>query len=185
MADQSTIARPYAKALFDVASAERTLGPWSEALNAAAAVVADPNAKRVLASPTLSEDKRAEFIRAMSVGLKGADVFETTHGKALLALLAENDRLAVLPDIAAQFDALKAQAENKVKVKFVSATAADPKVVEQVAQALKRRLGREVEMELEVDAALIGGAIIRAEDMVIDGSVRARLEKHAHVLIDR
>jgi F-type H+-transporting ATPase subunit delta len=185
MADQSTIARPYAKALFDLAKADKKLGPWSEALNAASAVLAEPNAKRVLANPTLDQAKRADFIRAMSVGLKGADLFETVHGKALLALLAENDRLAVLPEIAAQFDALKAQAENKVKVTFISATAADPKVVEQVTEALKKRLGREVEMELEVDAGLIGGAIIRAEDMVIDGSVRARLEKLAHTLIDR
>jgi F-type H+-transporting ATPase subunit delta len=185
MADQSTIARPYAKALFDVASAGGKLGAWSEALNAAAAVLADPNAKRVLASPSLDEAKRADFIRAMSVGLKGADLFEDSHGKALLALLAENDRLDVLPEIAAQFDVLKTQAENKVKVKFISATAADPEVVKQVAQSLQKRLGREVEMELEVDAALIGGAIIRAEDMVIDGSVRSRLEKLAHTLIDR
>lgn len=185
MADQSTIARPYAKALFDVASADGKLGPWSEALNAAAAVLADPNAKRVLASPALDEAKRANFIRAVSVGMKGADLFEANHGKALLALLAENDRLGVLPEIAAQFDALKTQAENKVKVTFISATAADPEVVKQVAQSLTKRLGREVEMELEVDAALIGGAIIRAEDMVIDGSVRARLEKLAHTLIDR
>jgi F-type H+-transporting ATPase subunit delta len=185
MADQSTIARPYAKALFDLARSSGKLAAWSEALNAAAAVLAEPNAQRVLASPTLDDGKRADFIRAMSVGLKGADVFETTQGKALLALLAENDRLALLPDIAAQFDALKAHAENKVKVKFISAAAADPKVVEQVTQALKVRLGREVELELEVDATLIGGAIIRAEDMVIDGSVRARLEKLAHTLIDR
>jgi F-type H+-transporting ATPase subunit delta len=185
MADQSTVARPYAKALFDLAQAGGKLGPWSEALNAAAAVLSDSNAKRVLASPTLDEAKRAEFIRAVSVGLNGADLFETTHGKALLALLAENDRLTVLPEIAAQFDALKAQAENKVKVKLISATEADPKVVDQMAQALKVRLGRDVEMELEVDAGLIGGAIIRAEDRVIDGSVRARLEKLAHALIDR
>jgi F-type H+-transporting ATPase subunit delta len=185
MADQSTVARPYAKALFDLAQAERKLAPWSEALNAAAAVLGDANAKRVLASPSLDEAKRADFVRAMSVGLAGADLFETTHGKALLALLAENDRLAVLPEIAAQFDVLKTQAENKVKVKFTSATAADPQVVEQVARALKARLGREVEMELEVDATLIGGAVIRAEDMVIDGSVRARLEKLTHALIDR
>jgi F-type H+-transporting ATPase subunit delta len=185
MADQSTIARPYAKALFDLANAEKKLGPWSEALNAASAVLASPNAKRVLGSPTLDQAKRADFIRAVSVGLQGAELFESSHGKALLALLAENDRLAVLPEIASQFDALKAQAENKVKVKFISATAADPKVVEQVTQALKKRLGRDVELELEVDGTLIGGAIIRAEDMVIDGSVRARLEKLAHSLIDR
>ena len=119
----------------------------------------------------------------MSVGLKGADVFETTQGKALLALLAENGRLTVLPEIAAQFDSLKAQAENKVKVKLISATAVDPKIAAQVTQALTKRLGREVELELEVDATLIGGAIIRAEDMVIDGSVRARLEQLAHSLI--
>jgi F-type H+-transporting ATPase subunit delta len=185
MADHSTVARPYAKALFDLAKSSGKLAPWSEALNAAAAVLADPNAKRVLASPTLDDAKRADFIRAMSVGLKGADLFETTHGKALLALLAENGRLTMLPEIAAHFDALKVEAENKVKVTFTSATAADPKVVEQVKQALKIRLGREVDLTLEVDASLIGGAIIRAEDMVIDGSVRARLEKLAHALIDR
>jgi F-type H+-transporting ATPase subunit delta len=137
----------------------------------------------VLASPTLDDGKRADFVRAMSVGIKGADVFESAQGKALLALLAENGRLTVLPEIAAQFDALKAQAENKVKVKLISATAVDAKVAEQVTQALKKRLGREVELELEVDAALIGGAIIRAQDMVIDGSVRARLEQLAHSLI--
>ena len=99
MADQSTIARPYAKALFDVANAEKKLGPWSDALNAAAAVLGDANAKRVLANPSLDEGKRADFIRAVSVGLKGADVFESSQGKALLALLAQNDRLAVLPEI--------------------------------------------------------------------------------------
>jgi F0F1-type ATP synthase delta subunit len=77
MADHSTLARPYAKALFDLARSSGKLAAWSEALNAAAAVLADPNAKRVLASPSLDDSKRAGFIRAMSVGLKSADVFET------------------------------------------------------------------------------------------------------------
>ena len=183
MADQTTIARPYAKALFDVANAEKKLGSWSDALNAAAAVLGDANAKRVLANPALDHSKRASFIRAVSVGLKGADVLETVQGKALLALLAENDRLAVLPEIAAQFDALKAEAENKVKAKLISATAVDAGVVERVKQALKKRLGREVELELTVDPSLIGGAIVRAEDMVIDGSVRTRLELLARAMV--
>jgi F-type H+-transporting ATPase subunit delta len=183
MADQSTIARPYAKALFDVASGEHKLGPWSDALNAAAAVLGDANAKRVLANPELDQARRADFIRAVSVGLKGADVLETPQGKALLALLAENDRLAVLPEIASQFDALKAEAENKVKATLVSATAVDAGVAERVKQALKKRLGREVELTLEVDPSLIGGAIVRAEDMVIDGSVRTRLEQLARAMI--
>ena len=184
MADVGTIARPYAKALFEIASGERKLGEWSQALNAAGAVLEDANAKRVLGNPTIDVAKRAEFLRAVSVGIKGAGVFESTQGKALLALLAENDRLALLPEIAVQFDALKAQAENKVKVTMTSATQVDAGTAEQVKQALKKRLGREVELELVVDAALIGGAIIRAEDMVIDGSVRARLTKLAAQLVD-
>jgi F-type H+-transporting ATPase subunit delta len=183
MADQSTIARPYAKALFDVANVDKKLGSWSDALNAAAAVLGDANAKRVLANPELVAAKRAEFIRAVSVGLKGADLFETAQGKALLALLAENDRLTVLPEIAAQFDALKAEAENKIKATLVSATAVDASVAERVKQALVKRLGREVELTLEVDPSLIGGAIVRAEDMVIDGSVRTRLEQLARAMV--
>jgi len=183
MADVHTIARPYAKALFDVASADKKLGPWSDALNAAAAVLGDVSAKRVLANPMLNQARRADFIRAVSVGLKGAEVFETPQGKALLALLAENDRLAVLPEIAAQFDALKAEAENKVKATLVSATAIDAAVAERVKQALKKRLGRDVELELAVDPSLIGGAIVRAEDMVIDGSVRTRLELLARAMV--
>jgi len=183
MADTSTLARPYAKALFDLARSENKLGPWSEALNAAAAVLGDANAKRVLANPALDQVKRADFIRAVSVGLKGAELFESPQGKGLLALLVENDRLATLPEIAAQFDALKAEAENRVKVKFVSATAVEASVVERVKQGLKKRLGREVELELAVDPSLIGGAIVQAEDMVIDGSVRTRLEQLARAMI--
>ncbi len=183
MADFSTIARPYAKALFDLASASKKLAVWSEALNAAAAVLADPSAKRVLASPTLDDRKRADFVRAMSVGLKGAEVFETAEGKGLLALLAENDRLMVLPELAAQFDALKAQAENKVSVTLTSAVAVDKSVAEQVTRALQEKLGRTVELTLEIDPSLIGGAIIRAEDMVIDGSVRSRLQQLTQALV--
>jgi F-type H+-transporting ATPase subunit delta len=183
MADQTTIARPYAKAMFDVAKADGRLAQWSDALNAAAAVLGDANAKRVLGNPALDQAKRADFIRAISVGLKGADVLETPQGKALLALLAENDRLAMLPEIAAQFDALKAEAENKVKAKLISATAVDAAVAERVKQALKKRLGREVELELTVDPSLIGGAIVQAEDMVIDGSVRTRLEQLARAMV--
>jgi F-type H+-transporting ATPase subunit delta len=118
----------------------------------------------------------------VSVGIKGAEVFETAEGKGLLALLAENDRLGVLPEIAAQFDALKAQAENKVKATLISAVAVDKSVADQVARSLEKKLGRAVELTLAVDPSLIGGAVIRAENMVIDGSVRTRLEKLAHAL---
>ena len=125
MADTSTVARPYAKALFDLASAERALPRWSAALAAAAAVVGDANAKRVLANPSLTDAQRAELVASVASGVAGGEALGTPHGRNLLKLLAENDRLGALPDIAAQFDALKAQAENKVKVTLVSATAVD------------------------------------------------------------
>jgi F-type H+-transporting ATPase subunit delta len=177
MADSTTVARPYAKALFDLARSENQLAAWSEGLQAAAAVLADASAKRLLGSPALDEQKRAQFVRAVSVGLKGAEVLETPQGQGLLSLLAENDRLAVLPEIAAQFDALKAQAENKVKVKLTAATAVDQQVADSIARALEKRFGRAVELELEIDPSLLAGAVIRAEDRVIDGSVRTRLEQ--------
>jgi F-type H+-transporting ATPase subunit delta len=183
MADFSTVARPYAKALFDLANAERKLAAWSEALNAAAAVLGDADAKRVLASPALDESKRAAFIAAVAGAVKGGELLGTQHGRNLLQLLAENDRLAVLPEIAAQFEALKTQAENKVKVRLISATPVDEKLAEQVTKALTQRFGRAVELTLEVDASLLGGAIIRADDMVIDGSVRTRLQRLAESLV--
>ena len=183
MADSSTVARPYAKALFDLASAERALGKWSAALAAAAEVIGDANAQRVLANPSLKDAQRAEFVLSVAGAVPGAEAIGTPHGRNFLNLLAENDRLAVLPDIAAQFDALKAHAENKVKVTLVSATPVDAQVVEQVTKSLTQRFGRTVELTLEVDASLLGGAIIRADDMVIDGSVRTRLQRLTESLV--
>ena len=100
-----------------------------------------------------------------------------------MRLLAENDRLTVLPEIAAQFDALKADAENKVNVTVTAATAVDKTLAEQIKKALEAKLGRTVELSLAVDPSLIGGAIIQADDMVIDGSVRTRLQRLTEKLV--
>jgi len=184
MADVSTVARPYAKALFDLASAERALPKWSAALGAAAAVVGDADAQRALANPALTEAQRAELVGSVAMSVPGGDAIGTPHGQNFLQLLAENDRLTALPEISAQFDALKAQSENKVKVTLTSATPVDAQLAEQVTKSLTKRLGRAVELTLEVDASLLGGAIIRADDMVIDGSVRTRLQRLTDSLID-
>ena len=126
MADFSTVARPYAKALFDLANGERKLPEWSAALGAAAAVLADASAKRALANPALDDGGARDarrLDRRRDQGRRAAR--RAPQGKNLLQLLAENDRLTALPEIAAQFDALKAEAENKVKVTVTSATAVD------------------------------------------------------------
>jgi F-type H+-transporting ATPase subunit delta len=183
MAESSTIARPYAKALFDLASAEGKLPAWSKALGAAAAVVADAAAKRALANPALDERQRAELISSVVAAIPGAELLSTQAGKNLLKLLAENDRLPALPEIAAQFDALKAEAENKVNVTVTSATPVDDALAGQIKTALERKLKRAVELTLAVDAALIGGAVIQADDMVIDGSVRTRLQRLTEAIV--
>jgi F-type H+-transporting ATPase subunit delta len=183
MADVSTVARPYAKALFDLANGERKLPEWSAALGAAAAVVANADAKRVLANPRLDDESRAALVGDTAGAVKGGELLKTPEGKNVLRVLAENDRLTVLPEIAAQFDALKAEAENKVNVTVTAATAVDPSIAEQIKNALQQKLKRKVELTLAVDASLIGGAIIQADDMVIDGSVRTRLQRLTEKLV--
>jgi F-type H+-transporting ATPase subunit delta len=183
MADVSTIARPYAKALFDLANAQGSLPTWSAALAAAAAVTSDEQARRALADPSLDDRQRADFVGSVVGGLPGGELFGAAEGKNLLRLLAENDRLTTLPEIAAQFDALKTAAENKAKVTVTSAAPIDEAQAADIKQSLERRLGRAVELSLAVDASLIGGAVIQADDMVIDGSVRSRLQRLADTLV--
>ena len=183
MADSSTVARPYAKALFDLANGERKLTEWSAALGAAAAVLGDAGAKRALANPAFDDGARAGLVGSIASAIKGGELLTSAAGKNLLQLLSENDRLTALPEIATQFDALKADAENKVKVTVTAATTVDAAIAEQIKKALQQKLGRAVELTLAVDASLIGGAIIQADDMVIDGSVRTRLQRLTEKLV--
>ncbi len=183
MADASSVARPYAKALFDLASAERKLPEWSAALAAAAAVLSDASAKRALGNPALDDAARATLVGSIAGAINGGELLTSGAGRNFLQLLAENDRLTALPEIAAQFDALKAEAENKVKVTVTAATQVDGAIVAEIKKALQQKLGRTVELTLAVDASLIGGAIIQADDMVIDGSVRTRLQRLAETIV--
>jgi F-type H+-transporting ATPase subunit delta len=111
-------------------------------------------------------------------------MFATPQGANLLGLLSENNRLVVLSEISKQFDQLKMQAEQKVNVTITSATALDNSQAAALIESLQRRLGRKVELEQRVDEALVGGAVIQADDMVIDGSVRSRLQRLTESLLD-
>jgi F-type H+-transporting ATPase subunit delta len=183
MADDGTVARPYARAIFDIAVSAGTLAQWSDALAAAASVVSDAAARTYLGRPGLAAGERAEFVAGICAKIPDAGLLASSQGRALLGLLDENERLAALPEIAAQFDQLKIRAENKINVQLVSAVPVDREVAVKIAQSLEQRLGRKVDLELEVDETLMGGAIVRAEDMVIDGSVRSRLQRLADSLI--
>lgn len=184
MADRTTVARPYAKAILEVARAAGRLEDWSAALAAAAGVVDDEDAQAYLSRPELKAADKANFVESVCSGLSDADVIRSEQGRNLLALLAENGRLAALPEISAQYERLKHEVENTVRVTLVAAGEVDDEQVAKLRAALVRRLGREVELSVEIDESLLGGAVLRAEDMVIDGSVRNRLARLADHLIE-
>ena len=183
MADSSTLARPYARALFELARASDSLSVWSDALTAAADVVNEPAARTFLSRRDLDDSGRVSFLQSVFDDTGHAEVLGSGQGQNLLRLLAENDRLSIIPEIATQFEALKAWAENTVKVQLVTATSVQASLVKQIKKALEQKLGRAVELELEEDPELLGGAVINAEGRVIDGSVKSRLSELAETLV--
>jgi len=176
MADKSTIARPYAKAAFEEARERGRLGPWSQALRTAAAVISDSRVATLLGNPRVTAAELAGLV----TGIVGPQLDE--EGRNFVRTLADNHRLAVLPEIAALFDELKAEAEGIIDVMVTSATPLDDAQRGKLAAALERRLKRSVRLQCATDPALIGGAVLRAGDMVIDGSLRGKLERIAYEL---
>jgi F-type H+-transporting ATPase subunit delta len=172
MAEKVTIARPYAKAAFEHAREHNAFAGWSAMLEKAGAVVADERVARLLGNPRVTP--------AELVGLI-ADVCGTLDDnmRNFLETLAQNRRLAMLPEIAAGYELLRAEVENVADVHVTSAAALNDAQRERLLAALRNRLKREVRLHCDVDAGLIGGAIVRAGDFVIDGSLKARLERLA------
>jgi F-type H+-transporting ATPase subunit delta len=184
MADNNTVARPYAQAVFELANDSGDLGPWSESLAIAGQLLGDRPLVEYLGNPGFNDEQRLEFLgglfkKAGAKILAGGD----DKGRNFLKLLLENRRVAVLPEISEHFEALKAKVENSVDAVVTSASALNKKQVGEIAKALTERLGCDVKVETEIDENLIGGAVIRAGDVVIDGSIRARLEGLANSLI--
>ena len=172
MAEKATIARPYAKAAFDSARQHNAFERWSTVLATASSVVQDERVARLLSSPRVTPEQLSGLI---------ADIVSQAdeQSRNFIATLASNRRLALLPEIASMYEALRAEAENTADVQVISAVALDETQKQRLTAALKKRLKRDVRLHLEVDASLIGGAIVRAGDFVIDGSLKARLDRLA------
>jgi len=173
MADRSTIARPYARAAFAEALADKRLAPWSDAINTGAAVVQDDRVKRLLDHPRVTPAELAQFV--IDIAGNGID----QDAKNFVQTLAENRRLGYLPEIAAIFNELKDAEEGIVDVTVTSAAPLDQQQQLTLSEALARKLKRQVRLHCETDKTLIGGAILRAGDLVIDGSLRTRLDRLA------
>jgi F-type H+-transporting ATPase subunit delta len=176
MAELTTLARPYAKAAFELAQAQQQLANWSAMLGLAAAVSQDDTMQRMLKAPRLtSAQKAATFIEVCGDKLDA-------KARNFIHVAAENDRLLLLPEISALFDLYKAEQERSVDVEVTSAFALNQEQQDKLAKVLSARLGREVRLHAAEDSALIGGVIIRAGDLVIDGSVRGKLAQLAEAL---
>ncbi len=171
-----TVARPYAEAVFRKAEEDGNLDAWSEMLSLLAALVKDQVLAEAIANPMYVRGQLAQLI------LDVADERLSTEGGNLIRLLAENGRLPVLPEIQALYEELKAESLRTLKVTVRSAYELASKQEQELAAALSEKLGRKVTISSEQDPELIGGVHIRAGDLVIDGSVKGRLEQLANEL---
>ena len=173
MAEAATIARPYAKAAFMSARDAKGLPAWSTALSVSAGLVASPKIAGLLASPKMRIDAWVSLFAGLAGD--GADA----KWRNFVRLLARNKRLSIVPAIAAQYELLRAQYENELDVEVTSAATMTAEQQAKLATSLKKRFKRNVRMSAEVDASLLGGAVIRAGDLVIDGSIKGRLQRLA------
>ncbi|WP_043319868.1 F0F1 ATP synthase subunit delta [Microbulbifer sp. HZ11] len=175
MAELSTLARPYAKAAFAHAQQASDLSGWSQALATAAVVSQNEKIGELLDNPQLTSEVRADKFLTVCGDFDGPQ-------QNFIRLLAENHRLPLLPEISELFEDLKAQAEATLEVEVISARPLSDEQSQRLTQALSKKFSREVHLHSAVDETLLGGAIIRAGDTVIDGTVRGRLAKLAEAM---
>lgn len=176
MSDFTTAARPYAKAVFELARDAGNYAKWSEQLALIATVASDAQMRVALDAPGLSNDRRAQMI----ISVCGEHIDQLACN--FLQVIAENARLPLLVDIAALYEVYRAAAEEVTEATVVSARELGDQQQAAIIAALSKRLGGQVNLHCQIDESLLGGAVIRAGDMVIDGSVRGRLDKLAYQL---
>lgn len=175
MSEFITVARPYAKAAFDFAVEHQNVDRWQDMLAFAAEVTKNEQMAELLSGALAPETLAASFIAVCGEQLDA-------NGQNLIKVMAENGRLRVLPDVLEQFEHLRALSEATAEVEVTSATELSNEQLAKITAAMEKRLSRKVKLNCKIDKSVMAGVIIRAGDMVIDGSVRGRLERLADVL---
>jgi F-type H+-transporting ATPase subunit delta len=182
VAELATTARPYARAAFASAGAASQLVQWSVFLDRAATAVQDPQLVPLIGNPRVLGSQLVDFLQELaSTGSAGP---EAAHQRNFLQLLADNRRLKLLPEIAAQFEAMRAEAERIADVDVISAQQLSAEQSSRLQAVLERRLGLSVRLHPQVDKSLVGGAIVRYRDFVVDGSLRGRIERLGAAMSD-
>ena len=171
MSELSNIARPYAQALFELARDVGDYAAWGDQLDLLAAIAGDERIAALLSNPSFTADQQT----ALLSGICGDKLSE--QGSNLVKLLVKNRRVDALPDMAKLYAERRAEAESIVEADMITATEIGADQQQQFASALQAKLGRTVKLDFKVDEELIGGAVIRAGDWVVDGSVKAQLEQ--------
>jgi F-type H+-transporting ATPase subunit delta len=179
MAELATLSRPYANAVFELAQSAGNLETWSKTLDTLVATSLDELVQTMLNSPDLAATDKAAQLAALC----GDEI----DGQAapFLQALAEHDRLALLPEVRDQFEALRAEQEQTLDVEIVAAYELTQAQSDSLKAALHAKYNKEINISSRVDQGLVGGAIIRAGDIVIDGSVKGRLTKLVETLVQK
>ena len=175
MSELTTVARPYAKAAFDFAVEAKTVESWLAQLSFAAEVAKDETIKGFLSGGASVEQAQTLFLNVC-----GEQV--DSQGQNFLKVMAENERLLVLPQVLEQFSALKAEFEQEITVDVTSAVELNVAQTKTLSAALEKRLARKVKLNCIVDNSIVSGLIIQAGDMVIDGSIQGKLSRLATTL---
>jgi F-type H+-transporting ATPase subunit delta len=176
MTEHTTIARPYAKAAFELAQRDEGLAAWSRTLDSLATVVSEPAVSTLIGNPRVDREQLVDLL--LSCG--GEPLQE--EARSLVRVMAEAGRLPLLPAVAALFEVMRADAEGRMEAQVVSARPLSPAQKRKISDALKERFHREVKLRCKTDRSLIGGAVIHAGDLVIDGSVQGQLARLATAL---
>ena len=176
MIEPTTLARPYARAAFEHARAAGELAAWQTALSELAAITTQPKVAAAMRDPNQTAAQRASTLSSLA-----GDAVPTAVGN-LLAIMSDNGRLSLIPEVAKLFDQLKQAVESAVAVHVTSAYPLSDAETQQLTETMQEKLERSITLTSETDPLLLGGALIRADDLVIDGSVRGRLNKLAGTL---
>ena len=176
MTDMSTVARPYARALFELAEGEGSLDAWAERLEFWAAVVSNPEMSQPLTDPSVTREQQVEMFEAVV-----ADDNDD-HGRNMIRLLVENDRLSFLPEVHELYESFRSDAQGEIEATVRTAFPLSDDQQAGIVASLSKRLERKVRLQIVIDKDLIGGAVIQAGDLVIDGSLSGRVEKMQHAV---